>query len=140
MKIVVTFNSEEGFAERTARFVRGFYHIFSFILFRDTQDDQGADSKVVRAKIGGIIGEVSTVLVPPDLWSWMASNRTAHVALAAGGHHMRLQWDKEPRGLVLINSLVLLGFDVKLGCKRNKQHKNTAQILLHSKRRQQLND
>lgn len=103
-----------------AQFVGGFYHIFSFILLRDTQDDQGADSKVVRAKIGGIIGEVSTVLVPPDLWKRMASNRTAHVALAASGHHMRLQWDEEPRGLLLINSFVLLGFDVKLDCKRQR--------------------
>lgn len=129
-----TFNSEEGFAERTAWFIGGFYHIFSFIMFCDTQDNQGADTKVVCAKIGRIIGEVSTVLIPCDLWRWMASNRTAHMALTPSSHHMRLQWDKESGRLVLIHSPVFMWFDLKFSCKKTSNIQTHTQILLHSNR------
>jgi len=115
---IVTFNSEEGFAKCTAQFIGGFCHVFSFIMFCDTWDDQGADTKTVCAKIRRIIGEVSAVLVPRDLWRWMASNRTAHTALAPSSHHMRLQRDEESRGHVLVNSPVFLWFDLKFSCKK----------------------
>lgn len=134
---IVTFNSEEGFAECTAQFIGGFCHIFPFVVFRDTQDNQGADTKVVCAEIGGVVGEVSAVLVPGDLWGGTATNRTAHPALAPGCHHMRLQWDEESGGLLVINTPVLLRFDLEFNCKRatkNKDGQTHGEMMPHSNR------
>lgn len=122
----VTFNGEESFGECTARVIGSFYHIFPFVKFGDTQDDQGADTEVVCAEVGRIIGEISIVLVPRDLWRRMSSNCAAHVALAPSNHHMRLQRDEESRGLVVIHSPVFLWFDLKCSCKRQPAtHRHT---------------
>lgn len=122
---IVTFNSEEGSAERTAQFIGGFCHIFPFVVFRDTQDNQGANPKVVCAEIGGVVGEVSVVLVPGDLWGGNAPDRTAHPALAPGRHHVRLQRDEESGGLLVINTPVFLRFDLKFNCKKKKPPQKT---------------
>lgn len=130
---IVTFNSEKGSAEHTAQFIGGFNHVFSFISFWDPLDHQGADTKVICAKIGRITGEVSTVLIPSDLWRWMACNGTAHTALTPSSHHMRLQRDEESRGLVLINSSVFLWSDMNfswLKKKKTTQSNIQTQILL----------
>lgn len=97
-----------------AQIIGGFNHVVTFISLGSTEDHQGADTKVVCAKVGRIVGEVSAIFVPRDFGGWVASNRTAHAALGASDHHVRLQGDKESWRLVLIYSLVPLWSDLNV--------------------------